>query len=304
VLGGAVAVIVAVVLMIVAGHLLWQSGTAGRAGAGTSVASQDSSRTTLAGDSNESVATSIYSPPKTSPGSSVPASSTSSSSSSSSTSSTHPPHAPLSLYFNGSRSKREVALTFDDGPSAFTPQIMAVLEKARVPATFFCIGSEAAADPAAVAALRGAGFEVENHSWDHPKLTRLSPEAIAGEISRTDQVLGGATYLRPPYGSYNTAVWDAAHSLGLQIVLWNVDTLDWKYRNAGSILYHLKSEVRPGSIILMHDGGGNRSATVAALPQVIAWLKSQGYALETVKQLLVGATPSLRPAQPDSAGGE
>lgn len=182
---------------------------------------------------------------------------------------------------------------------------MGVLSKEHVPATFFCIGREAAKDPSAITKLRTAGFEVENHTWDHAELSHLSPAAILSEIKRTNQVLGGSVkYLRPPYGSYDAAVWDAAHSLGLALVLWNVDTLDWKYRKVASILHYLKAEVHPGSIILMHDGGGNRSQTVAALPQVISWLKSQGYTLVPLDQLLAGSAPSTRPADTSAGRGE
>jgi len=188
--------------------------------------------------------------------------------------------------FRGPSSKRVVALTFDDGPSSFTPQIAALLTKDKAPATFFCIGKEAAKDPQEIARLKAAGFEVENHTWDHPQLTHLTLPAILAEITRTNQVIGPAKYLRPPYGAFNPTVSEAAASLGMKLVLWDVDTLDWKYRNVGSILRYLKAEVRPGSIILMHDGGGNRSQTVAALPQVVAWLWSQGYTLVSVDQLV------------------
>ena len=95
----------------------------------------------------------------------------------------------------------------------------------------------------------------------------------------------------------------AAASLRMKLVLWNVDTLDWKYRNVGSILRYLKAEVRPGSIILMHDGGGNRSQTVAALPQVIGWLWSQGYSLVNIDQL-VKALPAKSTVSPGEESGQ
>ena len=282
-------------LVVAAGvtYLLWPTSAGSGTVAAVSAANQISDPSTLQGDSSDQVV------PTDVPPSSPPAGS-------SSTASSLPkaPHAPLTLFRHGSPSKREVALTFDDGPSPFTPQVMAVLLKAHVPATFFCIGRQAAADTGAVASLRKNGFEVENHTWDHPDLTRLEPAAILSELSRTDQALGGAKYLRPPYGNYNADVWDAAHSLGLQLVLWNVDTLDWKYRNVASVLHYLEIEVHPGSIVLMHDGGGDRSQTVAALPQVIAWLRSQGYTFATVNQLLAGVAPSVRRAYPSGGSGE
>ena len=155
----------------------------------------------------------------------------------------------------------------------------------KAPATFFCLGQAAAADPADVAALRKNGFEVENHTWDHPTLTKLSEAGVKSEISRTTKQLGGAHYIRPPYGTYNSVVMAAVRSLGLRLVLWNVDTLDWKYRGVSSILHYVEVEVRPGAIILMHDGGGDRSQTVAATPVVVDWLRSHGYKLVLVKQL-------------------
>ena len=209
---------------------------------------------------------------------------------------------PAVAIFRGSSAKKVVALTFDDGPSPYTPQIAALLTKDRAPATFSCIGKEAAEDRAEIARLKAAGFEVENHTWDHPQLTHLSLEAILAEITRTNQIVGPAKYLRPPYGSFNPTVSEAAASLHMKLVLWNVDTLDWKYRNVGSILRYLKAEVRPGSIVLMHDGGGNRSQTVAALPQVIGWLWSQGYSLVNIDQL-VKALPAKSTVSPNGESG-
>jgi peptidoglycan-N-acetylglucosamine deacetylase len=178
-----------------------------------------------------------------------------------------------------------VALTFDDGPSRYTAQVLAVLEAKKAPATFFFLGQQVGAYPGIVSRLRATGFEVENHTWDHRTLTRLSTAAIRREITRTSQLLGGVKYLRPPGGSYNARVLGIVHSLGLKLVLWSVDTLDWKYHSVSSILRYLRAEVRPGAIVLMHDGGGNRSQTVAALPKVIDWLRSHGYTLVRVDQL-------------------
>jgi peptidoglycan/xylan/chitin deacetylase (PgdA/CDA1 family) len=182
-----------------------------------------------------------------------------------------------------------VALTFDDGPSSYTAGVMAILEKYRAPATFFCIGEQAAQNPTAVADLKAAGFEVEDHSWDHPDLVHLMYPAILSEITRPEQVLGPTKYFRPPYGYYDLAVREAAATAGMKIVRWDVDTLDWKYPAVASILGHVEAEVKPGAIVLMHDGGGDRSQTVVALPAVIDWLRSQHYTLVTLSQLLAGA---------------
>ncbi len=181
--------------------------------------------------------------------------------------------------------QKAVALTFDDGPSTFTPDVMKVLAAKGVSATFFVVGKTAAAHKATIDALRAAGHEVENHSWDHADLTKLSPEAISSEITRTASVLGGTRFLRPPYGASNTTVATQAGLAGQRIVMWDVDTRDWQSRNAAAITSIVKAHARPGAIILMHDGGGERSQTVAALSGIIDWLLQQGYALTTVRQL-------------------
>ncbi len=183
--------------------------------------------------------------------------------------------------------QKAVALTFDDGPSTFTPQILAVLAEKGISATFFWVGNVAAGRPEMIGAARSAGHEVENHSWSHADLTKLSPEAIGSEISRAGQTLGGTRFLRPPYGAYDTTVAEQADALGQRLVLWDVDTLDWKIREASSIVSRVQAAVRPGAVILMHDGGGDRSQTVAALPALIDWLLNEGYALTTVQHLSI-----------------
>lgn len=196
-----------------------------------------------------------------------------------------------------STSRKVVALTFDDGPSPYTPAVMAALEQSHVPATFFCIGRNAAADPGAIVRLKAAGFEVENHSWDHALQTRLSYDAIREEITKTEAVLGPTKYSRPPDGYYNSTVRKAVASLGMLLVRYDVDSRDWQHQEIPRILDRIKTLVRPGSIILMHDGGGDRSQTAAAIPLVVAWLRSQGYSFVTVDQMLTGGygAPATRP---------
>ena len=192
---------------------------------------------------------------------------------------------------SGISPRKLVALTFDDGPGPYTEQVAQVLEKEKAVGTFFFIGRQIAKYPGIVSGLKAQGFELEDHTWDHVDLTKVSAARARLEISRTSEALGGAQYVRPPSGTYDATVLGLAHSLGLKLVLWNVDTLDWKYRSAASILARLRSEVRPGAIILMHDGGGDRSQTVAALPEVIEWLRGQGYTLVRVDQLGTNARP-------------
>lgn len=184
-----------------------------------------------------------------------------------------------------SKGQKAVALTFDDGPSTFTPAILSVLKDKGVSATFFMIGSVAAGNRSEVAAVRAAGHELESHSWSHPDLTTLSIDAVREEIVRGAAAVGGARFLRPPYGAYNDTVAEQAGLAGLRLALWTVDTLDWKIHDAAAILAKVKAGAKPGAIILMHDGGGDRSQTVAALPTVIDWLLQQGYALTTLQHL-------------------
>ena len=189
--------------------------------------------------------------------------------------------------------EKVVALTFDDGPGPFTPLVIAALKKAHVPATFFCIGQHAQEYPSEVSAERAAGFEVENHTWDHRLLTELPYDTIRREITATEAVLGPTTYVRPPAGYYNPIVRDAVASLGMRLIRWDVDTRDWQHQEVPRILAHVQAKVHAGSIILLHDGimpggGDTRSETVAAIPLVVAWLRSQGYSFVTVDQLLTG----------------
>jgi peptidoglycan-N-acetylglucosamine deacetylase len=185
-----------------------------------------------------------------------------------------------------SKGQKAVALTFDDGPSTYTPAVLSVLKDKGVSATFFMIGRAAAGNKREVAAVRAAGHELESHSWSHADLTKLSADAVRQEIVRGAAAVGGARFLRPPYGAYNDMVAEQAGLAGLRLALWNVDTLDWKVHDAAAILAKVKAGAKPGTIILMHDGGGDRSQTVAALPTVIDWLLQQGYALTTLQRLV------------------
>lgn len=185
-----------------------------------------------------------------------------------------------------SKGQKLVALTFDDGPGKYTQGVLDALAAKNVPATFFVLGGNAAGNKDVIARMRAGGHEVENHTWSHPVLTGLSAEAIQREIQRTSAVIGGSHFLRPPYGDYNATVAAAAAAVGHRLVLWTVDTLDWKTRNADAILAKVKEGTKAGAIILMHDGGADRSQTVAAIPRVVDWLFANGYALTTVSKLL------------------
>ncbi|WP_374927782.1 polysaccharide deacetylase family protein [Kytococcus sedentarius] len=177
-------------------------------------------------------------------------------------------------------------LTFDDGPDPrWTPRVAQVLRKHHVKGTFFVVGNAAQRNPKVLRSLLAQGHVVANHSFSHPVLTRQSPAAVRQQLQRTDRAIGGSRCYRPPYGAVNRTVDTVAGSLGIRYsVLWNVDSNDWRRPGVRTITNTVVRTTRPGSIILMHDGGGNRSQTVAALDQSITRLKKQGYTFKVLSQ--------------------
>ena len=178
-----------------------------------------------------------------------------------------------------------VALTFDDGPwPVDTEHVMAVLKRFHVPATFFMVGYLAARYPDLVHEVRRAGFQIENHSFDHPvspPLADLSEKKITSEIVDTNAALKPdgvrPTLFRPPGGSYNDFVVQEARTLGMRVVLWNVDPKDWESsRTAKQVSRAVLAQVQPGSIILLHDGGGDAAHTIKALPSIIRGIRKRG----------------------------
>lgn len=165
-------------------------------------------------------------------------------------------------------------LTFDDGPQhEWTPKILQVLRKHSAHATFFVIGIQVAQFPELVTVERAAGHHVGNHTFDHKTLTHLPDAKIRQEID-----LGiKSKCLRPPEGATSAKIQAIAASYHQRQVLWDVDTEDWKKPGVAHIEHAIMAGARPGAIILMHDGGGNRSETVAALDQALTKLTEQGY---------------------------
>lgn len=178
-----------------------------------------------------------------------------------------------------------VALTFDDGPSPETTRlILDTLKKYNAKATFFMLGSRVSFYPEIVKEMKEAGHELGNHTWNHPDLTKATPEKIALEINNTSNAIEEAsgskpTVFRPPYGAVNNSV---RAQTTMPIVLWDVDTLDWKYRDADHLLNHVKKHVKNGSTILMHD---IHMSTAQGLDAVLAFLQEEGYTFVTVSEL-------------------
>jgi peptidoglycan/xylan/chitin deacetylase (PgdA/CDA1 family) len=177
----------------------------------------------------------------------------------------------------------QVALTFDDGPSDYTSGVLGVLRQYGVPAAFFTLGYLDVQRPDLLVAERNAGMSVEDHSWDHPDLTKRTVPQIDQELNDTANAIQHATGIRPtcfrpPYGATNSTVVAEATRLGLSQILWNVDPTDYDRPGAGVIADRVLSQANGrGLVVLLHDGGGDRSQTVAALASIIQGLRSRGY---------------------------
>lgn len=180
-----------------------------------------------------------------------------------------------------------VALTFDDGPDTrYTPQILDVLAQARVPATFFVLGKQAKRYPDLLRREVSQGMFIGDHTWDHSVLKGKPVNFITDQLTRTRNELAGLGVtpgiFRPPYGSFDATTVNISSSLGMRTVIWSIDTFDWKKPGVPVIVARVLSSVRPGSVILMHDGGGDRTQTVEALRILIAELRARGYSFVTV----------------------
>jgi peptidoglycan/xylan/chitin deacetylase (PgdA/CDA1 family) len=186
---------------------------------------------------------------------------------------------------NGPRPLNVVALTFDDGPSEYTPGFLQVLREKHVPATFFEIGQEMSRYPATMRQILREGDEIGNHTMHHTEFPGY------GEIAPATTLVESITHFRPclfrpPGGAVDSGVIGAAAEDGLRTVTWDVDPADWSTPGTGAIYSRVVGAAQAGSIILMHDGGGPRGETLAALPQIIDTLRARGYGFATVTGLL------------------
>jgi peptidoglycan-N-acetylglucosamine deacetylase len=170
--------------------------------------------------------------------------------------------------------KKVLFLTFDDGPDpVWTPQVLAVLARYDAHATFFELGAMQAAHPGLREQVLAAGNTIGSHSITHPELTVVSP------AKRRHEIFDGppSNCFRPPYGATNAKVRADIRAAGMVQVLWDVDPRDWARPGTQAIVQNILTHAHNHNIILMHDGGGDRSQTVAALDTVLSLLKAQGY---------------------------
>jgi peptidoglycan/xylan/chitin deacetylase (PgdA/CDA1 family) len=215
-------------------------------------------------------------------------------------------YAPTVVQGGGKR--REVALTFDDGPSTYTPEILSILQRERAPATFFQIGQQSRMYPDLGTTELREGFPVENHTRAHPFMAHLSPKEQKGEISDASAAIVGfgappPRLFRPPYGSYDNATLKILHEKRMLNVLWTVDTRDFAQPGVERIVFTALSGAVPGAIILMHDGGGPRTQEAVALPRIIRGLRERRFRLVTVPQMMLEDPPAPGQAIPRGLSG-
>ncbi|PTM58037.1 polysaccharide deacetylase family protein [Desmospora activa] len=191
---------------------------------------------------------------------------------------------------------KRVALTFDDGPDGrYTVEILDILRREGVPATFFVVGHMVRGYPGIVKRMDEEGHVVANHSWSHPILTQMNEKKIKKELTATnravEQAIGKEMLLmRPPYGAIRGKE-EIVKNGGWEIVMWDVDPMDWKReKTAQEIRFSVTGGVKPDSIVLLHSAGGDREATVRALPGIIRDLHRAGYRFVTVDEIL-GESP-------------
>jgi len=204
---------------------------------------------------------------------------------------------------------RDVALTFDDGPGPYTPGVLDVLERHHAVGTFFAIGRMERYFGASTARQIRDGDAVGDHTENHRDLARLTRHELREELFEPlarAELLGDTRprLFRPPYGSFNALTMRELHALHLLMVLWSVDTGDYLHPGVATIVARALEGARPGAILLLHDGGGDRSQTVAALPAIIERLRARGFHLVTVPRLLLDDPPPHGEPLPTSLKGD
>jgi peptidoglycan/xylan/chitin deacetylase (PgdA/CDA1 family) len=203
----------------------------------------------------------------------------------------------------GTRRRRVMALTFDDGPSPYTGAIVRVLVKMHVPATFFVVGQQLDDFAFGVRDELRHGFLIGDHTENHAWLIRLNAagqyQQIHDDAIRLERL--GAPFprlFRPPYGAYNAQTLRTARGLRMLMVLWSIDPGDWRRPGVGEIVSDVLGSSKPGAIVIMHDGGGDRSQTVAALPAIIKGLRRRKYELVNLPELLKVDPPAAHQRLP------
>jgi peptidoglycan/xylan/chitin deacetylase (PgdA/CDA1 family) len=198
---------------------------------------------------------------------------------------------------SGGNAKHAVALTFDDGPSPrYTPQILALLKQYQAQGTFFVLGCKVEQHPGLIKEMLGAGHEVGNHSYSHPRILKTDQLARARELERTRLALDllgcpkDCRIMRPPYSESDQRLVSYLGHTDREMILWSVDSGDWRGLGAPAIARNVLTQVKNGAIIIFHDsdetGLADRTPTVAALKTILPALQKAGYRMVTVSELL------------------
>ena len=206
-----------------------------------------------------------------------------------------PPQEPAITFNSVHVDGPYIAMTFDDGPSAtLTPKLLDILAAHHIKATFFVLGEMVAEHPEILARAAREGHEIASHSWSHPNLAKMSQEGVRSQLQRTDDEIKTAagkrpTLFRPPYGSITERQKRWIHDeFGYDIILWDVDPLDWRRPGPAVVRNRILKETRPGSIVLSHD---IHPGTIEAMPSTFDELEAKGFKFVTVSELLGMATP-------------
>lgn len=200
---------------------------------------------------------------------------------------------------NPDNGEKLVALTFDDGPGIYTERYLQILEKYGIKATFNLIGEQVDDWPDLMKANSVSGNQLTSHTWDHPELTSLSQEQLLAQLDKTFEAIESSTgyqttTIRAPYGSINVDVWLKSQGHMSLSVCWSHDSQDWQLPGVDTIVTNCTSTMAPGSVILMHDAGGDREQGLEALPRIIEAWQNAGYRFVTMEELM--ASDSSIPA--------
>lgn len=199
------------------------------------------------------------------------------------------PFTPRSYITDWPTGKKLIALTYDDGPDPrITPKLIELLQQKKVPATFYVLGQRVNEYPEITRRLHDLGFEVVNHTYTHKLLTKLPEAQVKSELQRTNDLITSitgvpVTHMRPPYGGRNAKVDEIIRDMGMKIVLWDIDTEDWRKRSAAQMTNQILKNASDGSIVLFHD---RYQASLDSTAAVIDDLRARGFTFVTVGELL------------------
>ncbi len=196
-----------------------------------------------------------------------------------------PTPSPPTVTPEPSQDRKVIYLTFDDGPSkTWTPRILELLRRYNARATFFVVGINVQEHPGITDRIWEEGHGLANHTWTHSSLRGQGWAGFSYQVAQTDALLGerAADCLRPPYGEVDYFTEQFAADMGKKVIMWDVDPFDWLRPGASYIANMVTSNAFPGAIVLLHDGGGDRSQTAAALETILAVLSERGYQFEAI----------------------